>query len=368
MISYSVWRDLFENFDEENKKYSIGIFCRKNYDKDDDSGKQYCEQDSFFRVLIERGVSLGYRVFVFSELVGDTCVGYIPDGEGWKKINTDIPQCVYVRDPAMPSEKRDALFIKGVKFFNPDPVIDIANNKWKMYNVFKEHPLNLPFTRLWDKNFDIKKISEKFDIFYVKPVNGSMGKCIYSFKKKEDVWYCKYEDTEEKVDDLSDKINKVVETIKESFDDVLIQEGIDVQMYKESVFDVRVLMQKDKNGKNLLTGFNSRCGEPGKNTSNLHTGGYGKKTSEIVEEMYGEEKKNLIIEEIRNISWKVTHILDSISPFGEVGIDLLIDKKGKIYLIEINTRPGRSLFKIEKDIRKRSLERPIEYCGFLAKC
>jgi D-alanine-D-alanine ligase-like ATP-grasp enzyme len=54
-----------------------------------------------------------------------------------------------------------------------------------------------------------------------------------------------------------------------------------------------------------------------------------------------------------------------VGPIGEVGIDFLIDQAGKVHLIEVNSVPGRNLFKILPEIREAAISRPIEYAKYL---
>ena len=73
-----------------------------------------------------------------------------------------------------------------------------------------------------------------------------------------------------------------------------------------------------------------------------------------------------IADSIRNYSKDIFKILDDkVGPIGEVGIDFLIDQGGKVYLIEVNSVPGRNLFHILPDIRETAIKRPVQYAQHL---
>lgn len=349
---------------ESEEKPLVGIICNCYYDKEDDSEKRYCDQDSFFIQMIEYGNSINAEVFVFSEKeFSDSGInGYTILNDEWIQKQFSIPKVVYNRDNMTSTSFRDKLKELGCKFLNPDKIVNFANDKLVMYKGLKDSDVNMPETEAFDSN-KLMEFLDKNKLVYLKPISGSMGKGIIKITK-DSISY----DDEKKANWTVEDVNSVIEKYEYKPAEYLMQAGIDVQMYKDSVFDVRVLMQKNENGQTLLTGFESRCGEKGKITSNIHTGGHAEKTTNVIIKVFGKDRLDEILNEIRRLSWIIVKkISKDISRFGEIGIDFLIDKQGKVYLLELNTRPGRSIFKIEPEIRKRTVERPIDYCVYLTK-
>ena len=146
----------------------------------------------------------------------------------------------------------------------------------------------------------------------------------------------------------------------------IMQDCVDVPSVNGSVFDVRVIYQRGTNGEPRRTGMAVRMSAPTRITSNLHRGGSRLTLSQILERIFGQTIEDEIGQSIRTLSKQVFDQLDSeVGPIGEIGLDFLIDRAGKVHLIEVNAIPGRSLFKILPEIREKSIKRPIEYAKHL---
>ncbi|MNN95053.1 Endospore coat-associated protein YheD [compost metagenome] len=53
----------------------------------------------------------------------------------------------------------------------------------------------------------------------------------------------------------------------------------------------------------------------------------------------------------------------------ELALDIAIDERGKVWLLEINPKPAREVFARigNKDIYQKAIERPLEYALYLYK-
>ncbi|MGW8956473.1 YheC/YheD family endospore coat-associated protein [Paenibacillus sp. NPDC055715] len=133
-------------------------------------------------------------------------------------------------------------------------------------------------------------------------------------------------------------------------------------------FDVRALMQKDGNGCWRLTGFAVREGRKGTLTSNLHGGGEAHPAEPYLREQYGADSTRLIIGQMMALSLTITGALEErYGRLGELGIDYGIDRSGNIWLLEVNSRPGRASFfqTRQPECAFRSVNRPLEYARYL---
>lgn len=150
----------------------------------------------------------------------------------------------------------------------------------------------------------------------------------------------------------------------------IVQQGIDLLKDEGSIFDVRVLVQKDYTGEWDVTGMACRVGKNGSIISNLSSGGRGQKIEDVLKRNIPyQETRERIIEDIKFISIEATKTLErSIGQCGEMGIDVGIDNNGKVWFIEANIRPARYVFNLigESDTRLRSIEKPMQYAGYLA--
>ncbi|MNZ54150.1 Endospore coat-associated protein YheD [compost metagenome] len=135
-------------------------------------------------------------------------------------------------------------------------------------------------------------------------------------------------------------------------------------------FDVRVLLQKDGSGSWSLTGMAVRCGQEGSLTSNLHGGGGALPAQSMLESKFGAQKAEHLQERIHTISKQAAIRLESrYGRLAELGLDYGIEPSGRIWLIEVNSKPGRSSFRIISDLKaeQQSIEKPLQYARYLSR-
>lgn len=128
-------------------------------------------------------------------------------------------------------------------------------------------------------------------------------------------------------------------------------------------FDIRVLTQKNGQGEWEVVGKAIRLGHLGGLTSNLHGGGTGVGFIPFIRQHYPEQEK-AIHEQIDELGRKIPPLLESAhGPLLELGIDIGVDRKGDIWIIEVNSKPGRNLFAWtgEKNVQHRSVQNIIDY-------
>ncbi|MEK4731422.1 YheC/YheD family endospore coat-associated protein [Paenibacillus sp. FSL L8-0641] len=148
----------------------------------------------------------------------------------------------------------------------------------------------------------------------------------------------------------------------------IVQPYLKLTSQSNHPFDVRALMQKDGNGHWRLTGFAVREGRKGTLTSNLHGGGEAHPAEPYLREQFGADTTRLIIGQMRALSSTITRALEErYGRLGELGIDYGIDQSGNIWLLEVNSRPGRAAFfqTRQPECAFQSVNRPLEYARYL---
>jgi glutathione synthase/RimK-type ligase-like ATP-grasp enzyme len=150
----------------------------------------------------------------------------------------------------------------------------------------------------------------------------------------------------------------------------LVQRYLMLTTAEGDVFDIRSLVQKDANGHWQLTGMAVRRGQHGSFTSNLHGGGTVEEVKPFLIRQFGVSKAADILAELERLSRKLPFVLERRhGRLAELGLDLGVDIHGRIWVLEANSRPGRSVFaKIHnREARRNSLANPIRYAVFLLK-
>jgi hypothetical protein len=142
----------------------------------------------------------------------------------------------------------------------------------------------------------------------------------------------------------------------------LLQKGIYLQHSNGRPFDIRVMMQKSKRGIWVPTGTFVKLGRPNAVATNYHQGGAlkllgptlrraGYKTSQIAG--YRSRLNRLGILTARCFTRHRAR-------FKELGLDVALDRHGRLWILEVNTRPNISALKTLKD---KSLYRTIMRYG-----
>ncbi|TVX97317.1 YheC/YheD family protein [Cohnella terricola] len=132
-------------------------------------------------------------------------------------------------------------------------------------------------------------------------------------------------------------------------------------------FDLRVLMQKDSNGRWSLTGAAARIGAPGSVTANLHGGGTATAAAETLVSLFGRPRGNELIQEIDKFSYLIAVRLEqSFGRFAEIGLDYGIERNGKLWFLEANSKPGRAaMIPVGRDAAIAAAAQPLSYAKFI---
>lgn len=148
----------------------------------------------------------------------------------------------------------------------------------------------------------------------------------------------------------------------------IMQPYLELRNSEYCPFDIRVLMQKNESGSWGLTGIAVRQGEQHALTSNLHGGGIALEPLGYLTHEFGESTARKVISTIRQLSAQIPGQLESgFGRLAELGIDFGVDRHGRVWIIEVNSKPGRSVFfqiGDQKSARK-SVENPIAYARYL---
>lgn len=131
-------------------------------------------------------------------------------------------------------------------------------------------------------------------------------------------------------------------------------------------FDVRILLQKNKDGKWKEQGRGVRVGTEYGLVSNLQNGG-NVISFEKLQNDWSSIEKQLILEEIDTIITHVPRLLEE--KFGrlfELGVDIGISNIGAVWLLDLNSKPGRKVITTTTSSENKDLYKSIfEYMNYL---
>jgi hypothetical protein len=362
----------------------IGIFANRF----PNMNRVFGEQSSFFRKLRLAAGNQNSLIFAFGpediDWENKVIMGSIPplpddESTGWLTMTLPFPDVVYDRG-LFPSGKKRKLATETRKILRNHPDILMFNpaffGKWKTHQLLSRHQeLNkqLPETRLLRNMKDVHELLERHSCIYLKPSGGSSGKGIIRISQSPDGYLMNYR--------TNGTVNSMVITKGLILDSQIqaatrnrryvVQQGLQLATFAGCPFDIRVLMQRNVHGEWLHTGMAARVAKQGSYISNLHAGGHAHRVSTILAQVFpNHQKTETIINRIREIcTFIVSWVTSESSPlFGEIAVDLGIDKSGKIWIIELNAIPGRSVFRHTKSMKSLTLaiSRPMEYAYHLS--
>ncbi len=374
-------------FLEEDRKYGINFNQNEVYIgpvigivalKLDSKKRPYGNQTTFFQEIIAGSRKLGQICFAFyfSDIDWKKRIiyGYYHNNSGWHRGKFPLPDVVYPRSKFYVSHKADSRYrLKqaGIKILNPQMV-----GKWEAYRVFKRNPDMLPYlpeTRFINSFRKVEIMAKKYHAIYLKPVNGTKGKNIirvtknrkspgYSYQFHLNGGLCRGNAND--LLQLRKKLRPVM-----TGKSYLVQKEINLLCYEGGIVDIRVMVQKNHNGKWEATGMACRVGKPGAIISNISGGGSGMRVEIVLKSFFGKKQVDQIIETIILVAiTAVKSVEDYLGNCGEAGVDIGVDKFGKVWFIEANLRPARRVFSLigETQTRQKSIETPLLYARYLA--
>jgi glutathione synthase/RimK-type ligase-like ATP-grasp enzyme len=340
-------------------------------------GRPFGAQSFFVKQIISLGRRMGQLCYGFSPYSVNwnrkVIYGYTFGKTGWVRSVFPLPDVIYPREkgysaPTIRVRKR--LEALGCKFINP-----ILIGKWQTYKILSQKPELLPYIpeTKFIKNFQqVDRMIRRHKAVYMKPVTGSRGKNIIKVVKNTGPYRYYYQMNNRLYQGTSSTIAGLRSSLRRVMgkNRYIIQKQINLIRSQGNVIDVRVMVQKDHSGTWSITGNVCRIGRRGSITSNIAAGGHASQLTKVLAHNFkNAETREKIENEIKMLALEVANTLESsIGSIGELGIDIGVDKAGRVWFIEANLKPGRQVFTLIKDPRGRrhSVEKPLLYCRYLA--
>ncbi|MNH94856.1 Endospore coat-associated protein YheD [compost metagenome] len=286
----------------------------------------------------------------------------------WKQSSFPFPHVVYNRcfNKTLMTIQRLEKAIGRNKCFNNINFF----NKWDLYNLLKQSNLNpyIPDTFLYNE-VKVSELLEKYKLVYIKPSYGSKGKSVYQVELKDNG------DIHISLHSLAPRyICRKNDSIKEKLDAILgqkkymVQQGIRMSQLDHQYFDIRVLVQKGILGEWMVSTITNRIAyEQYFNTSICET---IYDAAELLPRLFSPEKLNEILQSLHEISVRAAQEAETyMGSLGELSVDFVLDEQKKLWIIELNGKPQKHIYKDLKCIKLNKLiyRRPLEYAYYLSR-
>lgn len=356
----------------------VGILCHR-----EGPSNPYGPQTTFFRRLIRIGRSLHMAVYVFA--VGDVnrVMGAVAgwtwlEGRGWVRRLFPMPHVLYdrgfVNGPVLRLQRwlRAGL---GVQQFN-----SLVGSKWWVYRLMARIPdlaAYIPETRILRTTADLAVMMRRHGTVYVKAAGGGKGIGIWVLSTDGRGRYTyRYTDSRTRIHrgrtgNLGGIVRHLLGRPRQPW---LIQPRIDLARWHGRIFDVRVLVQRDGQGRWRITGTGARIGRPGSIISNLYGGGDAWPLEPVLVESLGltaaeAASMRLRVEDLAlRVAQEIDRACRRTGYVGELGVDIGIDRGGRLWFFEANSRTGRNLFRQAglKESSRLADRRPLEFALHLS--
>ncbi|MCM3767348.1 YheC/YheD family protein [Neobacillus niacini] len=245
-------------------------------------------------------------------------------------------------------------------------------NKLELYDALKDTVLSayLPPTQSVPGPGVVLKELHAGKRIILKPVNGSQGYGIYYLRKSDKTIHVKTEKQQKIISRIFPNEAKLTQWLQSLFrkHQYLMQPYLELSNQDSQPFDIRILMQKNDKGIWGVRGRGIRVGTTGGILSNLSAGGSVKTYAEWAAAI-PPAKGEYIKHELQYILRELPQLLEKrFLPLFEIGVDIGIAKNGSIWILDINSKPGRKvLLQTRPNLKDILFRAPLLYAKLLSQ-
>lgn len=243
-------------------------------------------------------------------------------------------------------------------------------NKLELYESLKDSILSpyLPVSVFVSDSEMVFQELEARRKIVLKPINGSQGHGIYYIKKNDNSFHVKTEKQKRIISRIFPNKLKLLRWLKPLIQAKKYLMQPYLELYDQSLqpFDIRILLQKNEQGIWTERGRGIRTGTMGGILSNLSAGGIVKNFTEWADTLppttaeYIRSELNYILNHLPLLLEK------KFLPLFEIGVDIGIAKNGSIWILDLNSKPGRKvILQTAPEMKETLIHAPLLYAKHL---
>ena len=287
--------------------------------------------------------------------------GLVWNGQAWIDETVPFPQALYNRyygsKPKVVSRLEN--IIGRNRVFNHITRFD----KWVLHQILAKSDLKklLPSTDVFTAKGLINYM-ERFGQVIVKPDAGQLGTRIYLVVKDGD-FHLHY-GTKSPIASFSSKedlLSRLEPMVNKGF---LLQRYIPLASVDGRAFDLRFLVQKNRKGVWQVSGMLSRLALRYSYITNV-----SQAIVRVEETLTKAFPQKHLVPQLQELSIKGAQIAEeSLGSLGELSVDFGLDQDGRIWIIELNAKPMKSIFQALDDtqLMQEIYRQPLCYALHLA--
>lgn len=339
---------------------------------------------AFIRQLC-RVASTRARCYVFSPqninwLTGTVHAWSYSPSSGWHRRTAPLPDVVYNRLPSRGAERsepiarlRAQLQARNIPFFNWG-FFEKHDIHERLANIPSMHTY-IPETIVAPTDTEIRQLLRNHNHVYVKPVHGSLGIGIYRISYAPDDGYLLRYRTKGRVRvfhwDRFQGLMRFIHRRSGSLYNYIAQQGIALSELEGAAVDFRFHMNKSGKNEWMVAGVGAKRAARGGVTTHIHSGGSLFRPEHALQRMFTAEQAKRLLQEAKEAAITISETVERNYPhlLGELGLDIGIDRRGHIWLFEVNSKPGRSIF-AHPALRtdgQNTMRQLVNYCVYLGR-
>jgi len=323
--------------------------------------------------LYQRYVNLKLNLYAFSseDILWDKkrIIGLQLKKGRWKQQELPFPRAVYNRcysKESLTIQRLEQLIGKGRCFNSINHF-----NKWELTEHLAQSPLkaHLPYTGLYEEA-NITALLEQHKLLYIKPLFGSKGNHVYQVEMKNtgEVYVSEHSLSPLMIcrtyEDIRQKLGRLL-----TGSTYLIQQGITVKQSNHHYFDIRALVQKGLGGTWSVTAI--ICRMAFKQYFNTSMCKQVFEASTFLQNVITAARTEQTLQELHGLSLAFAEEAEQLySGLGEISVDFVLDEEEKLWMIEINGKPQKSIYTDLKQQLKgyhHIYSSPMEYAYYLTQ-
>ncbi|QMV43764.1 YheC/YheD family endospore coat-associated protein [Cohnella cholangitidis] len=333
----------------------IGVLVSRDHPGQPD--KPFGDITMFCRELTDACRSQGAYVYFFTPNGIGSSLSSVEGwvyAKGWHKMTLPAPDVVNNRLTYRKLENRPIVqqFMREIKVrFGAHVFNEKFLDKSEVFDALKKDgslQRYLPESHTLQNFAMLKSMCSKYSSVFLKPVRGSLGKGIIRLSRiGPDNWQASYATVGGTRRQSYSSLVKLFSTVSGKMKTVryLVQQGLNLIEAGGRPVDYRALTQKNSSGKWAITSIVARTAGSHHFVSNLARGG----TLSTVRESVA--KSNLPAQfrgdassRLSRAALDIARGVDNHIPahFGELGIDLALDTAGRVWLLEVNSKPSKN--------------------------
>ncbi|MBP1989176.1 YheC/YheD family endospore coat-associated protein [Paenibacillus eucommiae] len=305
-------------------------------------------------------------------------LGAAKSGQRWQFGTFPYPGVLYRRTALKPETYRAVSQALGRKLFN-GYFKGEHFNKWDLWKWLSPHPAirqHLPETKQLRNHADLDEMLKRYGTVYLKPTMDQMSRGIIKVTKSSGHYAFIFPENNKKQNAVTIKqmnSSTVVPFIHSLIrkQEYIVQQAITMKRYNQRGIDFRVIMQKNEQLQWSCTAVIARFGKKNSIVTNFTSSGYAMDGSLALQKAFhlGKSQSQTKLNQMIGVCTKACKVFEVRGGnYADLGVDVMVDPNGRIWMLEINILPDHklALYAKKKPLYLKQVAKPLLYAKALA--